>query len=83
MNEDYEIVAVESAEAPDDQGGADWYRYTISQGTNKIFGYRRGDLHSITKSVQELVLRLNERRVGKRGRTNLYMSSRGKPAASK
>ena len=83
MNEDYEIVAVESAEAPDEMGGTDWYRYTISQGKNRIFGYRRGDLHSITKSVQELVLRLNERRVGRRGRTDLYMSARGKPAASK
>ena len=83
MNEDYEIVAVESAEAPNDLGGTDWYRYTISQGTNRIFGYRQGDLGSITKAVQELVLRLNERRVGKRGRTNLYMPTRAKPAASK
>ena len=43
-------------------------------------GYRQGDLASVTQSVEEIVMRLNERRIGKRGRVHLDMSHRGKPA---
>jgi len=80
MKEDYRIISVESAEAPDNHEGGDWYCYTIGQGTNRIFGYRKGNLESIMQSVEELVVRLNERRIGSRGRVHIYMTSSGKDA---
>ena len=75
MKEDYEILLVEPAEAPCGLGGADWYRYIIVQGNNKISGYRQGNLRTITQSIEETVVRLNERRIGKRGRVHIVMSS--------
>jgi len=80
IDKDYEIVSVEQADPPDDMEGTGWYSYIIGQGANKIQGYRQGDLASVTRSVEEIVLRLNERRIGKRGRVHLDMSHRGKPA---
>ena len=80
IDKDYEIVSVEPADPPDDMEGTGWHCYIIGQGTNKIQGYRQGDLASVTQSVEEIVLRLNERRIGKRGRVHLDMSHRGKPA---
>jgi len=82
-SEDYEIVSVVSTEAPDRLEGADWHRYTIAQGDNMIYGYRQGSLSAVTRSVEELVLRLNERRFGKKGRTQIYMPTRGKPGAAR
>lgn len=69
---DYRIVLVEPVEAPGELGGNDWYRYIIDQGENRICGYRRGSQHGIRKSIEELVLRLNERRIGPKGRVSLY-----------
>jgi len=83
IRKDYEVMSVEPAEAPNDMGGADWYRYIIGQGANRICGYRRGDVLSIRQSVEEIVLRLNERRIGKRGRVHIDMSARSGPANSK
>lgn len=80
IDKDYEIVSVEPADPPDDMEGTGWHCYIIGQGANKIQGYRQGDLASVTQSVEEIVLRLNERRIGKRGRVHLDMSHRGKPA---
>lgn len=83
MEEDYEIISVEPAEAPDDLGGTDWYCYIIGQGANRIRGYRQGNPNSVRRSVEEIVLRLNERRIGKRGRVHLDMSSPRKSATTK
>ena len=80
IEKDYEIVSVEPADAPENMEGSGWHSYIIGQGKNKIQGYRQGDLDSVTRSVEEIVLRLNERRIGKRGRVHLDMSHRGKPA---
>ena len=80
IEKDYEIMSIEPAEPPDDMEGSGWYCYVIGQGVNRIRGYRQGDLASVTTSVEEIVLRLNERRIGKRGRVHLDMSHRGKPA---
>ena len=82
MKEDYEILSVEPAEAPCNLDGANWYRYVIVQGDNKISGYRQGNLHSITRSVEEIVLRLNERRIGKGGRVHIVMTKNSKTADS-
>jgi len=83
MHEAYEIISVESSAAPDNLAGTNWYRYTIGQGPNRIFGYRQGDLGSITKSIEELVERLNERRVGKVGRVHLKIPARPKSVGDK
>jgi hypothetical protein len=82
VKEDYEVLSVEPAEAPYNLDGADWYRYVIVQGDNKISGYRQGNLHSITSSVEEIVLRLNERRIGKGGRVHIVMSRKSNIADS-
>jgi len=78
VNEDYETISVESTDTPPNLDGANWYRYTIGQGTNRIFGLRQGDLPTITKSLEDLVLRLNDSRIGKTGRVQLYTTKRGK-----
>ena len=79
----YEILSIRPTEPPPEMDGADWHCYVISQGNNKIHGYRQGSLKSVTRSVEEIVLQLNERRMGRRGRAHLYTSARGNPAKSK
>ncbi len=71
MGQPYEIVSVQRAEPPPGVEGSDWYRYVITQGSNKINGCRQGDLEAVTLAVEEIVAQLNERRLGKRGRVNL------------
>ena len=83
IEEDYEILSVQPSEPPSDMEGTDWHCYVIAQGNNTIRGYRQGNLTSVIRSVEEIVTLLNERRLGKRGRVHLDMSSRGKPAKNK
>lgn len=81
--EDYEIISVRPAEAPKDMSGSNWHCYIISQGANTIRGYRQGNLRAVTKAVEEIVLKLNERRIGKRGRVDLNMPGWKKPVGPK
>jgi len=83
IEEDYEIVSVEPTDPPTDMGGTDWYCYIIEQGNNTIRGYQKGSLRAVTKSVEEIVVQLNERRFGKRGRVHLDMSNRAKKTKGK
>lgn len=69
--ERYKLISIEPTDAPEEQDGENWFRYTIGQGDNRIYGYRQGSLRTITKSVEELVVVLNDRRGGTRGRTHL------------
>ena len=69
---------MESAIPPQPIGGTGWYCYVIGQGTNTIRGYRQGSLDAVRQSVEDIVLRLNERRLGRRGRVCLDLSNRGK-----
>ena len=71
MGQAYEIVSIDSADAPSGTEGDNWHRYVIAQGTNTIRGHRQGSLRSVKIAVDELVAQLNERRFGKRGRVNL------------
>ena len=77
-----EILSIQPAEPPPEMVGADWHRYVIAQGNNTILGYRQGSLKSVTACVEEIVLRFNERRMGRRGRVHINMTARGKPANS-
>ena len=79
----YEVLSIRPTGPPCELEGADWHCYVIAQGNNTMRGYRQGKLSAVTRSVDEIVLRLNERRMGKRGRVHLDMSARGKPATSK
>ena len=79
----YEIVSVEPTDPPSDAEGAGWHRYVIGLGKTRIRGYQRGDLEAVTLSVEQIVARLNERRLGKRGRVHLDMSSqKSKPKSN-
>ena len=74
MGQPYEIVSVQRAEPPPGLEGSNWYRYVITQGSNTINGCRQGNLNAVTLAVEEIVVQLNERRMGKRGRVNLVPS---------
>ena len=83
MDDDtYRIVSVEPAEPPRGTTGAGWHCYIIGQGTNAIRGYQQGQRTAVVQSVEEIVVRLNERRYGKRGRVHLDMSNQSKKPAS-
>ena len=81
--DDYEIVSVESTIPPERMGGSGWYCYVIGQGTNTIRGYKQGSLEAVRQSAEEMVTRLNERRLGKHGRGYLDMSKQGKTVRRK
>jgi hypothetical protein len=67
----YELVSVRAVAAPNDQAGAQWHRYEIAQGPNRIVGYRQGRLDSVTIAVEAIVVQLNQRRVLQRGRVHI------------
>ena len=79
--ESFQLGPIEKAKAPDGGSGDDWFRYTILQGANTITGYRQGSQRAVTKAVKIIVVELNERRNGKKGRVHLTPSR--KSAASK
>mgnify|MGYP001552205102 FL=1 len=83
IEDDYEIVSVESTNPPERMTGTGWHCYVIGQGTNTIRGYQQGSLEAVRQSVEEIVTRLNERRLGKRGLGYLDMSNHGKAVERK
>ena len=70
----YKLDQIEKSKAPDGGDGKDWFRYTITQGDNTITGYRQGSQRAVTKAVKQIVVDLNERRGGKKGRVHLTPS---------
>jgi hypothetical protein len=78
LAESFEFNDIKRAKAPDGGAGQDWFRYVITQGPNKITGYRQGSQRAVTKAVKEIVLELNERRNGKKGRVHLTPSRKPK-----
>ena len=80
IEEKYGIVSVKPVDAPRGTVGTDWHCYVIEQGKNNIRGYRQGSIDTVTRAVEEIVVRLNERRRGKFGRVHLTMSSQKKKA---
>ena len=72
MEQHYEIVSIQPAEPPSGGKGSNWYRYEIAfEGSNSITGYRPGSLKAVTRAVEVIVARLNERHWNKRGRADL------------
>ncbi len=78
MGNPYEIVSIRRAEPPSGTEGSVWHRYEIAQGTNTINGCRQGNLKTVTEAVEEIVTQLNERRLLRRGRVHLVMTSKKK-----
>jgi len=83
IEDDYEVVSVKSAVPPEHMVGTGWHCYVIGQGTNTIRGYQQGSLEIVRQSVEEIVTRLNERRLGKRGRVYQDRTNQGKKVEPK
>jgi hypothetical protein len=62
----FKIIELVKGDPPDADDDREWYRYVISQGDKPITGLRQGSRRSVKTAVDEVVLRLNERRMGKR-----------------
>ncbi len=62
MDQPYEIVSVRRAKPPSGAEGSNWHRYVIAfEGTNTIHGCRQGVIKAVTREVEEIVAKLNER----------------------
>lgn len=75
----YKIVSIRAVPAPTGTAGTSWHRYEISQGGNKIVGYRAGGIENVTLAVEAIVVRLNERRQHRRGRVHVVLQPRAAP----
>lgn len=60
----FTLHSVTPADAPTGADGV-WHSYVIEQGPNQITGLRAGSRAEVTRLVDEMIERLNERRVGK------------------
>jgi hypothetical protein len=60
----FSVEEIVPAVAPDGSN-AEWHRYVISQGANTIVGMRLGSRAAVALQVDDMVARLNERRLGK------------------
>ncbi len=62
--EPYKLKSLRTARTPARAEGIGWHRYVITQGSNTIVGHRQGSTSSVRLVVEEIVVHLNERRVG-------------------
>ena len=74
----FKIVSIRSVSAPVGAAGADWYRYEIGQGDNRIVGYRKGTASIVREAVELIVVRLNMRRMLKSGRVHLILQAKSR-----
>lgn len=72
----FEFVELEQVEPPEGADEGRWYRYVISRGDQSIVGHRRGTKKKVRAAVNDIVERMNERRLGRQGRVHLSMSKR-------
>ncbi len=77
----FTLTSVLKEAPPAGTEGIDWHRYIITQGGNTIVGHRQGNTTSVTLAVEEIVLHLNERRVGKF--THAYLMPPSPPSKRK
>ena len=81
MGNPYEIVSIKRADPPPSGETGDWYNYEIVQGAHTINGCRQGKLKAVTLAVEEIVVQLNDRRFGKRGRVHVTSAAKAKKKA--
>jgi hypothetical protein len=74
-NEPFRIIEFAKADPPSGQPDTEWYRYVISQGRAAMAGMRQGTRESVIAAVEDIVNRMNERRLGRSGRVHLKMGS--------
>lgn len=74
----FEIVSILAVTAPPGMAGADWHRYEISQGHNRIVGYRTGAPGMVREAVERIVVGLNLRRTHRRGRVHVVLDSKAR-----
>jgi hypothetical protein len=60
----FRLQSITPAEAPAGSDGS-WCRYVILQGENEITGLRAGSQSEVQRLVDEMIERLNERRLVK------------------
>lgn len=60
----FRLASITAAQAPPGCEGV-WHRYIIMQGTNEITGMRAGSHSEVQRLVDEMIERLNQRRIGK------------------
>jgi hypothetical protein len=77
----FSVGIIESVAPPDYGAGKYWCKYTIVQGSNTITGFRQGGVRAVKKAVDEIVVDMNQRRMGKRGRVHLTPSGKSKAKA--
>ena len=68
----FRITELTKTDAPEADDQREWYRYVISQGDKPIVGMRQGSKRSVKAAIEEVVLRMNERRLGKTGRPSAH-----------
>ncbi len=71
-DDSFTLKAIQKERPPAGAEGIGWHRYVITQGDNTIVGYRQGSTGSVRLAVEEIVLNLNERRLGNLGRTIIF-----------
>ncbi len=77
MAQPYEIVSVQRAKPPPGEKGFYWYRYVIAfEGSNTIYGCRQGGIKAVTRAVEEIVVKVNERHLNNRGRVQLALKKK-------
>jgi hypothetical protein len=74
-NEPFKVIEFARADPPSGQPDTEWYRYVISQGRAAMAGMRQGSRESVIAAVEDIVNRMNERRLGRSGRVHLKMGS--------
>jgi hypothetical protein len=74
----FEIVSIRAVAAPPGTAGENWHRYEISQGGNRIVGYRAGAMGPVREAVELIVVGLNMRRTLRRGRVHVVLDSRAR-----
>lgn len=72
----FEIVSIRAVSAPPGTAGANWHRYEIGQGDNRIVGYKAGATSMVREAVQLIVAGLNMRRMHRRGRVHMVLDAK-------
>ncbi len=68
--EPFKLKSIRKEQSSAGAEGIDWHRYVITQGGNTIVGHRQGSTSSVTLAVEEIVVRLNLRRLRYQGRVH-------------
>ena len=63
--EPFKLKSIRTERPPAGAEGVGWHRYVITQGDNTIVGHRQGSTSSVRLAVEDIVLHLDERRLGK------------------